>query len=87
MLALVTTDKAWGGSYIAWTQKASHISLLARDVLRLILTLSLFMYTLSVDIVPNRRDHQSLYKIPSETDDFGACMIPIAPRLYSKERY
>ena len=76
-----------GNYYTACTQTAFHISLSARGVLRLVHTLYLFMSILSLNIVPNRREHRSLYKIPSAMDDLGACTIPIASRLYSKERY
>ena len=76
-----------GGFHTAWTQMALHIYLSARDMLRMISTLSLFMSTLSVDIAPNRREHQSLNKIILSTEDLGKCMIPITPRVYSKERY
>ena len=76
-----------GGSHTNCTWTASHISLSERDVLRLLRTLSLFLSTLSLDIVLNRREHQSLYKIPSERDNLGAFTIPIAPQLCSKYRY
>ena len=82
-----TTDEFWEGSHTAWTQTASHISLSAGDVLRLVRTLSLFISTLSLNIVLDRWEHRSLYKIPLATDYLGTFMIPIAPRLYSKERY
>ena len=76
-----------GRSHTAWTRTASHISLSARDVLRLVITLSLFMSTLYLDIAPNRREHQFLYKVPSATKDLVACTILIVPRLYKKESY
>ena len=41
----------------------SHIYLSTWGVTRLLHTLSLFISTLYLGIVPNRRDHQSLYEI------------------------
>ena len=84
-----------GGSHTAWTRTASHISLslslplslLVMGVLRLVHNLSLLTSTLSLNILPNIREHWPLYKIPPETESLGACTIPIAPWIYSKERY
>ena len=84
----VGNDRRDLGDYHAvCTQTLLHISLSSRGVDRLLHTLYLFMSTLSLNIVPNRREHRSLYEISSAMDDLGACTIPIASRLYSKYRY
>ena len=84
-LELAMMDKAWVCYYTSWNLTMLHISLSERDVLRLVRTLSLPMSTLSLDILPNRREHQSMYKITSAMDDLEYFTIPTTPRLYSKE--